>query len=277
MAAILTVSPPDNPKLGKEVELRVGRSLRPPRSEPGTLATYVSSCSSPQPHSERALPVTSMTTALYGSQPATQLGCPRKRLATVPGWKTGETGLLPHWAAAVKGRYQNPAIRGLGGARQLHCLSARCLYWITSCSGQSYQFFHNMGNTSTACQMSNYSKRNVRVFVMEKAEEIYAFITTQAAAADGADGADAADAADAADGADGADGEKSVAPEDKKFIFRKEFSFLRVLASQTQEVPWEQRFLSVFVEDDEDENVCSKQIIHNMALNAPITVFLYDV
>lgn len=107
--------------------------------------------------------------------------------------------------------------------------------------------------------MSNYSKRNVRVFIMEKAEEIDAFITSQSG--------------------DGDDGKSLCAPPGaKKFVFRKDVSCVRVLASQTQEVPWElERFLSLFVEDEEDENVCSKQIIHNMSLSAPVTVLLYDV
>lgn len=109
-----------------------------------------------------------------------------------------------------------------------------------------------MGNNSSACQMSNYSKRNVRVFITEKAQEIDAFI---ASAQSGEDQS-----------------------ENKKFAFRKDVSCVRVPASQTQEVPWEpERFLSVFVEDEDDENICSKQILLNMALSAPITVLLYDV
>ena len=115
---------------------------------------------------------------------------------------------------------------------------------------------NSMGNTSTACQMSNYSKRNVRVFIMDKAQEIDAFITSQT----------------------DDDKSPSVLPGGKKFSFRKDISCVRALASQTQEVPWEsERFLSVFVEDEDDENICCKQIILNMALSAPVTVLLYDV
>ncbi|KAI3362123.1 hypothetical protein L3Q82_012449 [Scortum barcoo] len=105
-----------------------------------------------------------------------------------------------------------------------------------------------MGNTNTASQLSNYSKRNVRVFVTEKAAEIDAFIASQS----------------------GADDEslrnfQSVLTGGKKFSFKKDIECVRVLASQTQEVPWEpQRFLSIFVEDEDDENICSKQMIHNM-------------
>ncbi|KAL7376682.1 hypothetical protein ABVT39_013474 [Epinephelus coioides] len=114
-----------------------------------------------------------------------------------------------------------------------------------------------MGNLNSACQMSNYSKRNVRVFVTEKALEIDAFIASQSG---------------------GNDKISSVLPGGKKFSFRKDIQCVRVLASQTQEVPWEaQHFLSVFVEDEDDENICSKQIIHNMALSSPVTVLLYDV
>lgn len=117
---------------------------------------------------------------------------------------------------------------------------------------------HNkMGNSNTACQLSNYSKRNVRVFVTDKALEIDAFISSES----------------------GGDGTVSpVLPGDKKFSFRKDVDCIRALASRTQEVPWEaQHFVSIFVEDEDDENICSKQIIHNMALSAPVTVLLYDV
>lgn len=109
--------------------------------------------------------------------------------------------------------------------------------------------------------MSNYSKRNVRVFVTDKAVEIDAFITSQSGGDDKT-----------------LKSLKSVLPGDKKFNFKKVTNCVRVLASQTQEVPWEpQHFLSIFVEDEDDENICSKQIIHNMALSAPVTVLLYDV
>eukprot|EP00064_Thunnus_orientalis_P020319 superscaffoldBa00005524_g20454 len=81
-----------------------------------------------------------------------------------------------------------------------------------------------MGNTS-ACQVSNHSKRNVRVFIAEKALEMDAFIASES------------------------DGHESTPPEDKKFKFKSDIKCIRVLASQTQEVPWEaHHFLSVFVE-----------------------------
>ncbi|GLD51711.1 uncharacterized protein AKAME5_000471200 [Lates japonicus] len=114
-----------------------------------------------------------------------------------------------------------------------------------------------MGNTNTACQMHNYSKRNVRVFVTDKTQEIDAFITSVSGSKDKI---------------------LSVLPGGKKFSFRKDITCIRVLASQKQEVPWEaDHFVSIFVEDEDDENICSKQIIHNMPLTAPVTVLLYDV
>lgn len=117
-----------------------------------------------------------------------------------------------------------------------------------------------MGNLPTACQLSNYSKRNVRVYVTEKALEIDAFIMSQP-------------------GEEGTIGKTwSELPGDKKFHFREDVKCIRVLASETKEVPWEaQQILSVFVEDGDDEKICSKQIIHNMSLSAPVTVLLYDV
>lgn len=95
------------------------------------------------------------------------------------------------------------------------------------------------------------------MFITEKAQEIDAFIASFQSDEDPS---------------------ASENPGDKKFAFRKDVSCVRVPASQTQEVPWEpERFLSVFVEDEDDENVCSKQILLNMALSAPVTVLLYDV
>lgn len=115
-----------------------------------------------------------------------------------------------------------------------------------------------MGNTNTSCQLSNYSKRNVRVFVTEKAMQMEALIVSESGPIDKLT--------------------NSVLPLDKKFTFKKDVKCIRVLASQTQEVPWEaDHFVSVFVEGDDDENICSRQIIHNMALSAPVTVLLYDV
>ncbi|KAM8742952.1 uncharacterized protein AB9X84_017429 isoform 2-T2 [Acanthopagrus schlegelii] len=119
-----------------------------------------------------------------------------------------------------------------------------------------------MGNANSPCQVLNHSKRNVRVFVTEKALEMDAFIAPQTAA-------------------DDKSWKKSlsVLPADKKFSFNKDAKCVRVLASQTQPVPWEQdHFLSVFVEDEDDQNICSKQIMHNMALRtSPVVVLLYHV
>ncbi|KAG7499567.1 hypothetical protein JOB18_041913 [Solea senegalensis] len=117
---------------------------------------------------------------------------------------------------------------------------------------------NKMGNLSMACQMSNHSSRTVRVFVTAKAQEIDSFLTSESGGGD--------------------DNISSALPGDKKFSFRKDIKCIRVLASQTQEVPWEPlHFVSVFVEDEDDESVCSRQILHNMALTAPVTVLLYDV
>ncbi|KAF0031726.1 hypothetical protein F2P81_016281 [Scophthalmus maximus] len=114
-----------------------------------------------------------------------------------------------------------------------------------------------MGNIHSACQMSNHSHRNVRVFITEKAVEIDGFVTSEPG---------------------GDDKISPTLPEDKKSCFKTDINFIRVLASQTREVPWEaQHFVSIFVEDDDDQDICSRNIIHNMAMSAPVTVLLYDV
>lgn len=113
-----------------------------------------------------------------------------------------------------------------------------------------------MGNISTACQLSNNSKRNIRVFITGKAVEIDAFIVSQS----------------------DDDADKETTPSVVKFTFKKDIDCIRVLASETKEVPWSpQHFLSVLVEDEDDEKICSKQIILSKALSAPVAVLLYDV
>lgn len=117
-----------------------------------------------------------------------------------------------------------------------------------------------MGNLNASCQMTNNSKRNVRVFVTEKALELDAFIALQAG------------------GDDKSWKNLPTLPGDKKFIFKKDTKSERVLASQSQQIPYvAEHFLSVFVEDEDDQEICSKQIMHNMKMSAPFSVLLYDV
>ncbi|KAG8010538.1 hypothetical protein GBF38_009647 [Nibea albiflora] len=117
-----------------------------------------------------------------------------------------------------------------------------------------------MGNLNTTPQMTNKSRRNVRVFVTEQALELDAFIALQ-------DGGD-----------DKSWKNLPKLPGDKKFIFKKDIKSDRVLASQNQQIPYvADHFLSVFVEDEDNQEICSKQIMHNMKLTAPFSVLLYDV
>lgn len=101
-----------------------------------------------------------------------------------------------------------------------------------------------MGNVNTTCQVSNYSKRNVRVFVTEKAVEAGAFI----------------------------------ARGDDPSLQSSSAKCVRVLTSMTQEVvcPTD-HFLSIFVEDEDDGNNFSRQIIQNMMPSDPVTVLIYDI
>lgn len=104
-----------------------------------------------------------------------------------------------------------------------------------------------MGNANAARQMSNYSKRSLRVFVTETALQIDALITSQS-------------------GRD--DRSSSLLPGDRQFSFRTDTKCVRVLTHH---------LLSVFVEDEGDENICSKHIVHDVVLSAPSTVLLCDV
>lgn len=94
------------------------------------------------------------------------------------------------------------------------------------------------------------------MFITEKAVEIDAFIVSQS----------------------GEDADKEMTPSMVKFTFKKDIDCIRVLASETKEVTWSpQHFLSVLVEDEDDEKICSKQIILSKALRARVAVLLYDV
>ncbi|KAJ0057095.1 hypothetical protein NL108_002011 [Boleophthalmus pectinirostris] len=115
-----------------------------------------------------------------------------------------------------------------------------------------------MGNVTDSCQIINKSQFNVRVYVTETNLEMDAFVSTANVPSDSA--------------------EAVAYPGGKKFIFRKEMKCTRVQASQTLEVPWvRNHFVSVFVEDDDDEEICYKQLIQNMTLPSPMCVLVYNV
>lgn len=119
-----------------------------------------------------------------------------------------------------------------------------------------------MGSSSSSLQITNFSRRNVRVFVSENPLEIDRVIGLYSG------------------GEETSPSWKSffTFPGEKKFSFRTDTQGVRVLASQTHEVAWKpEHFLSVFVEDEQDENICSKQIMHNMKPKAPTNVLLYDL
>ena len=79
---------------------------------------------------------------------------------------------------------------------------------------------------------------------------------------------------------DGAAEEQQPPPDDgaPKFRFRKDVPCIRVLPDQCHELPWElNQFLTVFVEDKDEQEVFSKQIIPSLAVPSPVIIFLYDV
>ncbi|KAJ7988506.1 hypothetical protein DPEC_G00324270 [Dallia pectoralis] len=67
-------------------------------------------------------------------------------------------------------------------------------------------------------------------------------------------------------------------PGGKKFNFRKDVQSVRMLPWQSQELPWvENQYVTIFVEDENDENICSRQIVQCMALSSPVNLILFDV
>ncbi|KAK5852353.1 hypothetical protein PBY51_023827 [Eleginops maclovinus] len=105
--------------------------------------------------------------------------------------------------------------------------------------------------------MSNLSGRNIRVFITKEPCEMDAFITSES---------------------EGSEKVLPVLPGDKRFLFRENVACIRVLASRTEAVPWEaHNFISAFVEDEDDMNICGKKILHNLVMDAPVTVLVYDV
>ncbi|KAM9517415.1 uncharacterized protein ACWYII_044386 [Salvelinus alpinus] len=118
-----------------------------------------------------------------------------------------------------------------------------------------------MGNTNTASHLNNQSKMNIRAFLSNAKLEIDAFIVSNAAT-----------------GSSDTLTKLQQQPGGKKFNFRKDVQCVRVLALQSQELPWvDNKFISVFVEDENDENICSRQIVQCMALSSPVSFIVYDV
>lgn len=112
-----------------------------------------------------------------------------------------------------------------------------------------------MGNSDSVCQVTNNSKRNVRVFLTDKPLAIDAIITSESKKDDH---------------------NPAVLSTDKKFSFWKDVSCTRVLASESREVKHD-HYMNIFVEDEDDENICSKQILHNVVASAPFNILIYDV
>lgn len=155
---------------------------------------------------------------------------------------------------------QKELLRGMIVCSCVTVYDKNFISWTSTSHYCTSQVGGEMGNVNTTSRLNNNSKRNIRVFVTKEALEIDAFIVARPVAGDVVSKI------------------KEHVPGSKKFNFREDMACIRVPATRSQEFPWEEhQFLSIFVEDEDDGKVCSKQIIQSMAITAPVTVLLYDV
>ncbi|KAL7844916.1 hypothetical protein SRHO_G00234560 [Serrasalmus rhombeus] len=115
-----------------------------------------------------------------------------------------------------------------------------------------------MGNTNSQTKLLNQSNRNMRVFLTKHKLEVDSFIAKLSDQGQGT-------TSPQADGM-------------RRFCFRDDFTGHRVLASQTRQFLWEENHhISIFIEDEDDERICSKHICISMPLFGPTAIILYDV
>lgn len=114
-----------------------------------------------------------------------------------------------------------------------------------------------MGNTNAQMKVLNQSNRNIRVFLTKSKLEVDAFIVRLES-----------------------QGRTSLpyANGVRRFCFRGDVLGHRILASQTRQLPWEEdQHISIFIEDEDDERICSKHVCICMPLSCPTAIILYDV
>lgn len=116
-----------------------------------------------------------------------------------------------------------------------------------------------MGNKNTKMKVLNRSSRNVRAFISKEKLDVEAFITKYT-------GQDA-------------DFLDILLPHSvMKFCFRLDVPSYRILVSENGELPWEEnQYISLFIEDEDDKEVCIKHICLCMPLPSVTSVLIYDI
>lgn len=115
-----------------------------------------------------------------------------------------------------------------------------------------------MGNENAKTNVMNRSSRNVRAFITQEKLDVEAFIAKY-------------------DGQDMADILLPNSPV-KKFCFRPEVPSYRILISENCELPWEKnQYISLFIEDEDDKEICVKHIRLCMPLPYVASILIYDI
>lgn len=64
----------------------------------------------------------------------------------------------------------------------------------------------------------------------------------------------------------------------KKFCFRRDVPSYRILVSENGELPWEEnQYISLFIEDEDDKEVCIKHVCLCMPLPSVTSIIIYDI
>lgn len=64
----------------------------------------------------------------------------------------------------------------------------------------------------------------------------------------------------------------------KKFCFRPDVPNYRILISENGELPWqESQYISLFIEDEDDKEICIKHVFLCMPLPSGTSILIYDI
>lgn len=115
-----------------------------------------------------------------------------------------------------------------------------------------------MGNENAKTNVINRSSRNVRAFISQEKLDVEAFITKYTGQSD----------------------MDTLLPHSaiKKFCFRPDVPSYRILISEIGELPWEKnQHISLFIEDEDDKEICIKHVCLCMPLPSVASVLIYDI
>lgn len=121
----------------------------------------------------------------------------------------------------------------------------------------SLGILQTMGNDNAKTNVINRSSRNVRAFISQEKLDIEAFITKY-----------------------NGQSVNTLLPHSaiKKFCFRPDVPSYRILISENGELPWEKnQYISLFIEDEDDKEICIKHVCLCMALPYVASILIYDI